>query len=101
VDVSGKESSVDVDIDTKTLTRLARGGVESAQHGALSGLAITGPHREVACANAQPHVIRTGRKKVSMLKLSAAELREFAIRGYVIVRNIIPATILADASTDD
>jgi len=34
-----------------------------------------------------------------MLKLSAAELREFAIRGYVIVRNIIPATILADAST--
>lgn len=32
-----------------------------------------------------------------MLKLSEAELREFGIRGYVIVRNVIPASILAAA----
>src|SRR5262245_17740869 len=34
-----------------------------------------------------------------MLKLSEAQLREFGIRGYVIVRNVIPAGILAAAST--
>jgi hypothetical protein len=34
-----------------------------------------------------------------MLKLSKAELREFGTRGYVIVRKVIPASILAAAST--
>jgi Phytanoyl-CoA dioxygenase (PhyH) len=34
-----------------------------------------------------------------MLKLSDAELQEFGIRGYVIVRNVIPASILTAAST--
>ena len=34
-----------------------------------------------------------------MLKLSEPELREFGIRGYVVVRDVIPPAILAAAST--
>ena len=34
-----------------------------------------------------------------MLKLSEPELREFGVRGYVIVRDVIPPAILAEAST--
>jgi hypothetical protein len=34
-----------------------------------------------------------------MLRLSEAEVREFGIRGYVIVRNIIPPDVLAAASS--
>jgi hypothetical protein len=34
-----------------------------------------------------------------MLKLSEAELREFGLRGYVIVRNVIPPAVLAAASS--
>ena len=34
-----------------------------------------------------------------MLKLSEAELREFGVRGYVVVRDVIPPAILAAAST--
>jgi len=34
-----------------------------------------------------------------MLKLSKAQLQEFGIRGYVIVRNIIPSNVLTAAST--
>jgi hypothetical protein len=35
----------------------------------------------------------------SMLKLSEHELREFGIRGYVIIRNVIPPDVLAAASS--
>src|SRR6185503_15001795 len=39
-----------------------------------------------------------GRRR-PMLKLSEPELREFGIRGYIMVRDVIPPAILAAAST--